>query len=295
MNPSFQSAEHRVTASDLVRQFGVWQSRAAQAPVYILHRGRPRLVLTSVDLMEALCAPHLDAGGEAHRLQALLGATDAIVLMVDRQRRVTASSRLARAALGEIDGIPVDRIADRSATFLAAAIDRVIASGMAETAEIGANGYPGRRWRCAIEPMPEGAVLVIRDITEDLALAERIAELDAREAATRINGAAATVRLGLRGYIERATPSLVALTGIAADALETARFVTLVDVASRVALGDALERVLDRGEEQRVAARLLVNRAEPRAVAIGLAPVTRGAAPTGAIAHIVVSDMANGA
>lgn len=295
MTSSFQHAEHHVTASDLVRQFGVWQARAAQAPVYILHRGRPRLVLTSVDLMKALCAPHLEASGEARRLQALLGATDEIVLMVDRQRRVTTSSRLARGALGEIDGIPVERIADRSAPLLAAAIDRVVASGMAEAAEIGAAGYPGRRWRCAIEPMTGGAVLVIRDITEDLALAERIAELDAHEAATRINGAAATVRLGLRGYIERATPSLVALTGIAADALKTARFVTLFDVASRVALGEALERVLDLGEERRIVARLLVNRAEPRPVAVGLAPVTRGAAPTAAIAHIVAADVDNGA
>jgi hypothetical protein len=46
-----------VTASALVRQFGLWQERAARAPVYILHRGRARLALTSIELMEAMCAP----------------------------------------------------------------------------------------------------------------------------------------------------------------------------------------------------------------------------------------------
>lgn len=45
------------TASDLVRRFGLWSDRATREPVYVLHRGRPRLVLASVELIELLCRP----------------------------------------------------------------------------------------------------------------------------------------------------------------------------------------------------------------------------------------------
>lgn len=42
------------TASDLVRRFGLWSEQATRRPVYIQHRGRPRLVLASVDFIEML-------------------------------------------------------------------------------------------------------------------------------------------------------------------------------------------------------------------------------------------------
>ena len=54
-----------VTASDLVRHFGTWRERALRAPVYILHRGRPRLILASVELIEMLCRPQEASDGDA--------------------------------------------------------------------------------------------------------------------------------------------------------------------------------------------------------------------------------------
>ena len=45
------------TASDLVRRFGVWSERAAREPVYVLHHGRPRLILASVEFIETLQRP----------------------------------------------------------------------------------------------------------------------------------------------------------------------------------------------------------------------------------------------
>jgi hypothetical protein len=55
--PSPSDRDDMTTASDLARRFGMWSKRAAQEPVYILHRGRPRLVLASVELIEMLCRP----------------------------------------------------------------------------------------------------------------------------------------------------------------------------------------------------------------------------------------------
>jgi len=52
------------TASDLVRRFGLWSDRATREPVYVLHRGRPRLILASVELIEMLCRPAVPSDEE---------------------------------------------------------------------------------------------------------------------------------------------------------------------------------------------------------------------------------------
>ena len=56
------SARQIVTSSDLVRHFGHWQDKAAREPVYVLHRGRLRFVITAVDIMDALCTTSTDQG-----------------------------------------------------------------------------------------------------------------------------------------------------------------------------------------------------------------------------------------
>jgi hypothetical protein len=77
--------EDMVTASDLVRRFGHWGERALAAPVYVLHRGRPRLVLASVELIEMLCRPYAEADADdAQRVAALLDGSPGMIVIVDR-------------------------------------------------------------------------------------------------------------------------------------------------------------------------------------------------------------------
>jgi len=73
------------TASDLVRRFGMWSERATREPVYILHRGRPRLVLASVELMEMLCRPREREGEDRASLDETFAVSrGAAVARIDR-------------------------------------------------------------------------------------------------------------------------------------------------------------------------------------------------------------------
>ena len=155
---------------------------------------------------------------------------------------------------------------------------RVLTSGMAETAEIAAPRDPRRRLALLLTATPSGVLVSVADASlhDDLReiQAAREAEIEARRAA----GAAAVARITLRGYIAQPDASLAALTGLSPDMLATARFVALFDVATRVEVGVAVERVIDGAPPQGLSARLLVNRGDPLPVRIGLAPIRRGAA-----------------
>src|SRR3546814_16597424 len=48
--------EQSVASTEIVRNFSVWQNRSADRPVYILHHGRPRSVLLSLDQYRELAA-----------------------------------------------------------------------------------------------------------------------------------------------------------------------------------------------------------------------------------------------
>src|SRR5687768_6748855 len=88
-----------VTASELVRQFGLWQERALQQPVFVLRRGRPSLVLTSLDLMRRLCAPH-EAASDTTLATLLMDAMRDSVVVVDAAGRIDDLNRAARVAFG---------------------------------------------------------------------------------------------------------------------------------------------------------------------------------------------------
>lgn len=284
-----ESANQMVTASELVRHFGVWQDRAVRAPVYVVHRGRPRLVLTSVDLMEALCAPH--AAGESGPLPVgalLRGAREAAVA-VDRELRVTVVGNAARGLLGrEVQpGVPLASAWPSPNDFVAAAAARVVASGTAEVLEVAGARAGDRRLSVAVEPLDRGAVLFARDVTAEDRARDLAADLASHAAALIASGTAAVAGVTLRGYLEPPAPSLAALAGLSPDALGGTRLVSLIEVGSRVAVGDALETALSDGVPATADAALLVNRGAPLPVRVALAPRRRGAAVDGVTALLV--------
>ena len=284
-------ATQTVTASTLVRQFGLWQDRAGKAPVYILHRGRPRLALTSIDLLEALCAPQQD-GGDATMLDAMLDAVGEIVVIVDADMVVTHLSALARDYFGAAASrhLPLDRLAPGpTADFLVETAQRVIARGTPEVIEIASSRRPGRRLSIAVKPWQGGAALFARDITIDEELKDAEGHVRALDQALATVEDAAAARINLRGYLESPTPSLAALTGIAVETLASVRFVTLLEVGSRVAVAEAIEAVIADGIPRGVSAMMPVNRAESRPIRIGLSLLSRGVVPDG-VAAILIGD-----
>ena len=158
-----------VTASDLVRQFGLWQERATRAPVYVMFRGRPRLVLTSIEVMEALVAPHVPehdlSGPDA---AALLDLIRDMVVIADAELRVSAASRTARAYFGEsvAPGISAEMlvpVASRAA--LLRAQRHVQSTGVAQTLDLPSPRRPERLLTVTIEPHRRGVAMLVQDVT----------------------------------------------------------------------------------------------------------------------------------
>jgi PAS domain-containing protein len=280
-----------VTASTLVRQFGLWQERAARAPVYVLHRGRPRLALTSIDLIEAMCAAQPGEVPDT-MLDPLLEVIREIVVIVDAQLVVTRLSAEAQRFFSSEAhvGAPFDRVAPGAvARFITETMQRVIDRGIGETVEVTSHRGGGRRLLVDIKPWQAGAALFAHDISTEDELRDAHGHVRAIDQALAVVEDAATARINLRGYLDRPTPSLAALTGIATETLASVRFVTLLDVGSRVAVAEAIEAVIADGAPRGVTAMLPVNRGATRPIRIGLSLLSRGVAPDG-IAAILIGD-----
>jgi PAS domain-containing protein len=273
-SPSQPGFEQQVTASDLVRHFGIWQDRATRAPVYILHRGRPRLVMTSLDVMDALCAPHASRPVTGGYLETLLDAIEGMVVILADDRTIAGTSRGARSYFGDMVrvGAPLDGLATPGDEALLAAVSRVAQSGLSETVECRSPRYADRLLAYRIDCGPNGCVLQIEDAT---ATEESHAWRDRHESVARAIEAAggAIATINLRGRVEHASPKLAALTGASLEALAAARIVSLVAVGDRSALGDAFEAAIDRRASQSLEASLLVGGAALRHVSIGLSPL----------------------
>jgi len=268
--------EQCVTASQLVRHFGLWQERAARSPVYILHRGRPRFALTAIEVIEALCTPPA-ASVDDGALAALLDADDKIAMILDHDGRVRLASAAARARFGAAIGAgsrPA-ALALADGALLDDTIQRVIDTGITESLEIVTGAFPSRRLHCRLSAFPNGCLLHVTDMTTDEELASARAQLLATAMANAAAGAIG-VRLSLRGYVITPSAALVELTGIAAEALAGARFVSLLTVASRVEAGEAIDAVASGNGTRRMVAECLAHGAAPTPVTIGLAPVSVG-------------------
>lgn len=274
-DPARRGDDHRVTASQLVRNFGVWQEQARRSPVYVLHRGRPRLVLTSIDLMDALCAPLAAPPADDVALATLLDADGSIALILDRDGRIVLASAAARARFGRsmLAGARPGDLAQKGGELLDDAALRVAASGIAESIEITPDAFPSRRLRCLLSPFPGGCLLRAADTTTEQALVAVQAHARATHDAGELAGAIA-VRLSLRGYIVAPCPALATLTGVSAEAVATARFVSLLAVGSRVETGEAIEAVATDAAPRRIAADCLVRGATAVPITLGLAAVT---------------------
>jgi len=282
-----------VTASDLVRQFGTWRERAARTPVYILHRGRPRLVLASMAVMDALCAPHADsAPPDSGRLAALLDGSPEMIVIADRSLTITASSRSVRARFGDAarPGAAFETLAPpHLSPLLAAAAARVAQSSQAELIDLPLAYDPTRPVTLSIEPFPDGIAMFGRPAGDTEALATARAERAALDNAMAASGDIVVTRVNARGYLDGPQDALARLTGVSEQALSAVRFVTLFAVQARVALGEAIEAVMDDATPRRVTADLLVNRGDPVAATVALAPLSRNAATTGVLALILAT------
>jgi hypothetical protein len=271
------NADQQVTASALVRNFGVWQERASRAPVYILHHGRPRLMLVSVEMMDALFAGSRSdaaaaAGSDASSV--VIDAIDQPIMIVGRDGRITLANHAARARFGEAvaPGAEPATLSRINGDFLSDSIARVLSTGATESTEIVPDRYPERRMRCTVAPLPDGCMIRTDDATAADLLRTSEGAREALVVALEATRSAAVARVSLRGYLIEPGAALAALTAVAPEQLATARFQTLVDVADRPRVSEAIEDAIRTVSVRAAEARLLVRGADALAVRIGFSP-----------------------
>ena len=264
-----------VTASALVRNFGVWQDRALQTPVYILHHGRPRLVLTTV---EGVTAPLADrAGHEWHgERETILEAIDDLIALLDTDGTIRDLGARARGYFGvarETRQPYATLFGESAQPIVRALVDRVRASGLTESVEVRSGRHRDRRLEVQVMRCDGGLLALARDRTlvEERALAA--AQIAAIQSCTSALGSIGIARINAQGYITYVSPSFEHMAGLSAAALHEARLVTLIDVASRVAVSEAFEQAMRGGQTATADATLLVNTGPPRRVRIAMSPM----------------------
>jgi PAS domain-containing protein len=252
----------------------VWQDRAARAPVYVLHRGRPRLALVALDVLDAMSASQASGLNRDDVREAMLDTISDVIFVIDDDARLVFANAAARVRFGDTvrPGLTLASISTSGGLFLAGAIARVLAGADAETMEIAADRFPERLLSLHIAPLPQGCIVIARDATatDELRHLEAMRSAEAKALAQLAGCATATI--GLRGHLIAPDESLARLTGVATHQLASARFVTLIGIADRPAVGAAIEKAMAGGEAG-VDAALLVRGAEERSVSIGFAPV----------------------
>ena len=158
-----------VTASELVRHFGEWQERAARAPVYVMFRGRPRLVLTSIEVMEALVAPHVpDREVQGPDSTALLDLIRDMVVIADAELRISATSCTARTYFGEAvaPGISLDTLVPiASRDTLLKTLRHVMATGVTQIVDLPSPRRARGLLTLTTVPHRRGVAVRIEDIT----------------------------------------------------------------------------------------------------------------------------------
>jgi PAS domain-containing protein len=273
-----------VTASNLVRNFGEWQDRALGEPVYILHRGRPKLALASIDFLSRLTR-NIGNGDDSG---ALIEAFDEPVLMFDDEGRIARRNRAATEYFGLAAGTggfgqATDRPLESAVLQLAR---RVATHRIAERIDAALSHDGERRVEASASPVGTDVLVVIRDLSVREAHARSTALVEATATAIDHHERLATARLNQRGHVAQPSLSLARMTGIPADQLGTTRFSTLFSVQSRVAVGDAIERVLRGGETERIDGELIVDGSKGRTVSLTLSAIVTRLGVEGAIAVV---------
>ena len=271
----------RVSASDFVRHFGEWQDHASRHPVFILHRGRPRLVLASVEAMRTLGASSASADSppQGPAIKALLDLHMMPVLIFDAELRLTLINAAANRYFGYAiePGAAIAAIcAPLAAPRVTDAAGRVASSRIAETIEIAA-ASPERMLSLAISPFPGGIAVLVEELTMVEELAAARAEAAAGSQALAMIDAIATARLDARGRISAPNAGLAKLAGLPAAALDRTRFTSLVAIETRSGVADAIETLLATGQAIAVDSAFLQHHEPPRPVRISLAPIMAGA------------------
>ena len=275
----------RVTAAELVRNFGVWQSRALHAPVVVTHRGRETHLLTPY--REDAPWGESPAGDWSGLLDEIAEA----VVVIDADYRIVRTNRAAGAAISALEAssrhAPLREVIPGFA-------DGLVARYLARTLRTG-EGFAGDLpsplsrdgWlRIKLVRSGDGAALIFRDVTAELV---EFTGADTTQGTIRSFAALGNVghaRLSVRGMIEDVDANLRDRIGASGEALRRVAFASLLPLRQRARFHEAFEDAMRSGASGPLETELVGRTGETVAACLGLSRVSGPYAVEGAVVAV---------
>lgn len=279
-----------VSAADISRNFGEWQSRALSGPITITHHGRARLVLMSIEEYQRLGeAPdtHGDDGawlGETH-LHAVTNQMREGFLSFSESLKITGVNVAAELHVG----VDRDRLIGRDLRDVVPAsrssilwdhLNWVVRTRQPSEHQLRSVIHDGLRMSFRLFPYDEtGVAMIFKSLMPAEEAGRLVRRIQALEALVRAGPASALIRLSARGEIETTDAAFLQMTGFSEAQLLGLPLVELLEPASRTAFSRALNRAVKMGDAQNTTASLLGRNGAPRRLRLCLSKAGDEAAP----------------
>jgi PAS domain S-box-containing protein len=292
------SDDRTVSAADISRNFGEWQSKALQSPVTITHHGRPRLMLLSIrafnrDAADAGAADSASALATQHR--SLLSQMREEFFALDENFLVTDINPAAELYFGMTrdaligrdfrDTVPASR-----ESFAWTMFQRVMTTG--EPAEFKVKGSVRGRPRLNVRVFPyDGGVGVMYTT----ALVEEQASMlrtrgEALLKAMSCEPALSVAVLNARGGFELVDDAFCTLTGFSRAQLMSLTLVELAKAADQTGLTQALNATIRDGEPKALDLTVLHSSGEARKVRLTMGAAVHDVAPEEIVIGVLEFD-----
>jgi hypothetical protein len=224
-----------VPATEIVRNFPVWQDRSNERPVTILHHGRPRSVLLSLEQYSQLLMGQgrQDERGEGLRVQLdiVLANISCLFVQVDRNLQVMRANNAAatffKRSPGSLVGQP---LADLFTAPAIQATRRVLATGLIERSNL---KTANAELLIDVTPIPAGAALFGTDVAAIAEREELSAHCTAEEQLFAMMTGLAVGEVGSDGRLTSVHPSLTRLLRFRQEWIGNTQFCDLFDAGSR--------------------------------------------------------------
>ena len=289
MNAS-QRFTNSVSAADISRNFGEWQSRALSAPLTITHHGRARLVLMSIEefdrlghMPESRCAAGAWQGDA--RLHAVANQMRDGFLSFSENLTITDANVAAELHLG----VDRDRMVGRDlrdvvpgsrTSILFEHLNWVQRTRQPSEHQLRSMAHEGWRMSFRLFPYDESGVAMIFNSLKPAEEAGRLMRrFQALEALVRAGPDTALIRLNARGEIGAIDSAFLQITGFAEPQLLGLLLIDIIEPGSRGIFSRALNRTLKTGDPQQLVIVILGRDGEPRRLGMCLSCADAETAP----------------
>jgi PAS domain S-box-containing protein len=286
------TTETRVSAADLVRNFGFWQEKAINGPVFITHHRRDRLVLLSIDQYNSVGATAVPgSNNETARAQFSGPADDAVTelsaiienindayLLLDPDETILrVNSRLEALWMVSRDQLVGRKVQDflpaQRSSLILQKIRRVLLTREPETIEYRSQSPVSVYLSTRLWPHAHGVLLLTTNITELTHLRQNSAEAESLIGAIDRHPQVSHVQIDAKGRFTYSDETIQVWTGFDADTLANTRISDICAPDDRRRVMEAVEDVISAHVPSALTARFLGRNFSEHAVHLTLAPI----------------------